>query len=153
MFDVCLKFKIYYFGVSVAIIVLLLIGALSSKIVIFVMFTSARRFASNTLAGASTTNGNYGSNVNLIASCYIRKLTRTTNGSGGGLKAVVTTALLFIMGALYCLYSSVSSTGGAVTTVTFGHQSLGMYVGCKIIFNIITVLHNLSHHFDNFLQV
>lgn len=91
------------------------------------MFTAVQRFASNTLAGASSNGDSNGSNINLIAGCYIRKLTRTTNGSG--LKAAVTTALLFIIGALYCLYSASNSTGGVVTSITFGHhQPLGKCV-------------------------
>lgn len=104
------------------------------------MFTAVQRFASNTLAGASSNGDSNRSNINLIAGCYIRKLTRTTNGSGGGLKAAVTTALLFIIGALYCLYSASNSTSSVVTSVTFGHhQPLGKYVWvCVIILKSIT---------------
>lgn len=93
------------------------------------MFTTARRCVSNALARISITRGGNGSNINIIAGCYIRKLTRTANGSGGGLKAAVTTALLFIMGALYCLYGIGGNTNSSVTSVTFGQQSsLGMYI-------------------------
>lgn len=98
------------------------------------MFTAVRRCVSNALTGVSITCGGYGSNIILIASCCIRKLTRTANVSGGGLKAVVTTALLFIMGALYCLYGFGGSTGGAVTSVTYGQQSLGKYIYYVIIY-------------------
>jgi len=83
------------------------------------MLTAARRSITNALSGASIIRSANGHNVNLISGCYMRKLTRTTNGNKGGLKAAVTTALLFIMGALYCLYNS---AGGSVT---FSHQSLG----------------------------
>jgi len=92
------------------------------------MLTAARRSITNALSGASIIRSANGHNVNLISGCYMRKLTRTTNGNKGGLKAAVTTALLFIMGALYCLYNS---AGGSVT---FSHQSLGILY---IIFLII----------------
>lgn len=101
-------------------------GQPTSILISIVMFTAARRCVSNALAPMSTTRGSNGSNINIIAGCYIRKLTRTANGSGGGLKAAVTTALLFIMGALYCLYGIGGNTSSSVTSVTFGQQSLGM---------------------------
>ncbi|XP_060843634.1 uncharacterized protein LOC132923712 [Rhopalosiphum padi] len=88
------------------------------------MFTAARRCVSNALSGVSVCGCNRYS-PNTIAGCYIRKLTRTANNGGGGFKAVITTALLFIMGALYCLYGTGGSTGSTVTPVAFSQQSLG----------------------------
>lgn len=88
------------------------------------MFTAARRCVSNALSGVSICGCNRHS-PNTIAGCYIRKLTRTANSNGSGFKAVVTTALLFIMGALYCLYGTGGSTGSTVTPVVYGQQSLG----------------------------
>lgn len=90
------------------------------------MFTAVWRRVSN--ARVSINSNGDGSNITLIAGCYLRKLTRTINVSGGGLKAAVTTALLFIMGALYCLYGIGNNTSNSVTSVTFGQQPLGMYV-------------------------
>ncbi|XP_060866462.1 uncharacterized protein LOC132942160 [Metopolophium dirhodum] len=88
------------------------------------MFTAARRCVSNALSGVSLCGCNR-YNPNIVAGCYIRKLTRTANSSGGGFKAAVTTALLFIMGALYCLYGTGGSTSGTVTPVAYSQQSLG----------------------------
>lgn len=104
-------------------------GQPNSIFITIVMFTAARRCVSNALARMSITRGSNGSNINIIAGCYIRKLTRTANGSGGGLKAAVTTALLFIMGALYCLYGIGGNTSSSITSVSFGQQSsLGVYI-------------------------
>jgi len=91
------------------------------------MFTAARRCVSNAVSGVLVCSCNRYS-PNILAGCYIRKLTRTSNGSVGGFKAAVTTALLFIMGALYCLYGTGGSTGGAVTPVAFSQQLLGIYI-------------------------
>lgn len=88
------------------------------------MFTAARRCVSNALSGVSLCGCNR-YNPNIVAGCYIRKLTRTANSNGGGFKAAVTTALLFIMGALYCLYGTGGSTGGTGTPVAYSQQSLG----------------------------
>ncbi|KAL4135801.1 hypothetical protein QTP88_007389 [Uroleucon formosanum] len=88
------------------------------------MFTAARRCVSNALSGVSLCGCNR-YNPNIVAGCYIRKLTRTANSGGGGFKAVVTTALLFIMGALYCLYGTGGSTSGTATPVAYSQQSLG----------------------------
>jgi len=90
------------------------------------MFTAARRCVSNALSGVSLCGCNRYNPI-VVAGSYIRKLTRTANGSGGGFKAAVTTALLFIMGALYCLYGTGGSTGGIVTPVAYSQQSLGNY--------------------------
>ncbi|XP_015368675.1 PREDICTED: uncharacterized protein LOC107165107 [Diuraphis noxia] len=98
------------------------------------MFTAVRRSVSNALSGVSLCGCNR-YNPNIVAGCYIRKLTRTANGSGGGgFKAIVTTALLFIMGALYCLYGTSGSTGGIVTPVAYSQQSLensNLMIGVK----------------------
>jgi len=91
------------------------------------MFTAARRCVSNALSRVSICGCNRYS-PNIVAGCYIRKLTRTANSSGGGFKAAVTTALLFIMGALYCLYGTGGSTGGTVMPVAYSQQSLGTYI-------------------------
>jgi len=91
------------------------------------MFTAARRCVSNALSGVSLCGCNR-YNPNIVAGCYIRKLTRTANSGGGGFKAAVTTALLFIMGALYCLYGTGGSTGVTVTPVAYSQQSLGTYI-------------------------
>uniref|UniRef100_A0A2H8TWB9 UDP-GlcNAc:betaGal beta-1,3-N-acetylglucosaminyltransferase 5 n=1 Tax=Melanaphis sacchari TaxID=742174 RepID=A0A2H8TWB9_9HEMI len=88
------------------------------------MFTTARRCVSNALSGVSVCGCNRYS-PNTVAGCYIRKLTRTANSSGGGFKAAITTALLFIMGALYCLYGTGGNTGSTVAPIAFNQQSLG----------------------------
>jgi len=71
------------------------------------MFTVIRQFLSNTMAGG----------INLIAGYYIRKLPRIT-------KTVLTTILLFIMGAVYCIYSS-NNTAVTVPSVAYSQQLLG----------------------------
>jgi len=91
------------------------------------MFTTAWRCVSNALSGVSLCGCNRYS-PNIIAGCYIRKLTRTANSGVGGFKAAVTTALLFIMGAVYCLYGTGGSTGGTATPVAYSQQSTGTYI-------------------------
>lgn len=91
------------------------------------MFTAVQRYVSNTLAGTSITSGGNRNNINL-AGCYMRKLTRTANGGGSGLKATVTTILLFIMVALYCLYGTGGNTGSVMTPVANSLQSLSMSI-------------------------
>lgn len=95
------------------------------------MFTAVQRYVSNTFAGISITSGGNRNNINL-AGCCIRKLTRTANGGGSGLKAAITTVLLFIMVALYCLYGTSSSTGNAVAPAANGLQSLSKFIAYRL---------------------
>ncbi|VVC29788.1 Glycosyl transferase, family 31 [Cinara cedri] len=92
------------------------------------MFASVRRCISNVLAGLSGSNRGANGGNNIVLLTGVRKLTRTGNatGVGGGLKAALTTALLFIMGTLYCLYGTGNSTTRTVTPLGYGQQSLGV---------------------------
>lgn len=93
------------------------------------MFTSVRRCISNALAGLSVKKRGANGGNNIILLTGMRKFTRTGNVSGGGgsLKAALTTAFLFIMGALYCLYGTSSSATRTVTPLAYSQQSLGTY--------------------------
>ncbi|KAL4134727.1 hypothetical protein QTP88_006449 [Uroleucon formosanum] len=92
------------------------------------MFTAAWHCVSIALFGVSLCGCNRYS-PNIIAGCYIRKLTRTAKSSCGVFKAAVIKALLFIMGdtVLYCLYGIGGSTGGTVrpAPIAYSQQSLG----------------------------
>jgi hypothetical protein len=94
------------------------------------MFTAVQRYVSNTLAGISIASG--GNVINLV-SCYMRKLARIANGGGGGFKAAVTTVLLFIMVALYCLYGTGGSTG-IMAPIANSQQWLSMSIIIEYLF-------------------